>query len=222
MSTIKPSADAVIDQVVREVLARLRPAPQEAAAAVLRLAAPLVAVDDVAGKLAGVRQLVVARETVVTPAVRDMLREAQVELVREASAASAAGQGLPLLLAVAELSYDVRPLEQMLARQGVAAVAAATSDLASAAARAGARAAANGRAVVLSARPLVAACLANRTRGVRCAAARDHAAAVEALSGLAANVLAMDPRPLGLAQLARMVRMFAAQPAGPVPDELAS
>ena len=79
-----------IDRVVREVLKQLNGklqggeateqtvAKPAAATAELALSGQLVTLADLEGRLEGIKQLVVPRGRVLTPAVRDRLRDARV------------------------------------------------------------------------------------------------------------------------------------------------
>lgn len=75
-----------IEQIIREVLSRLVAAssggPSTTPAAELALSERLVTLRDVEGRLAGVARLSVGPRTVVTPSVRDLLRQKKIEFVR--------------------------------------------------------------------------------------------------------------------------------------------
>ena len=75
-----------IEQIIREVLSRLVAAssggPSTAPPAELALSERLVTLRDVEGRLAGVARLSVGPRTVVTPSVRDLLRQKKIEFVR--------------------------------------------------------------------------------------------------------------------------------------------
>lgn len=79
----------LIDRIVREVIRRLL--EMEAGAdgkqngAELRLSEKLVTLETLRGRLSGVQRIIVARRAVVTPAVRDELKDNCVELVRNES-----------------------------------------------------------------------------------------------------------------------------------------
>jgi hypothetical protein len=80
-------SEADIERVVQEVLRRLTamtPSPLGPAVAqtTLSLAARLVTVAELDGKLQGIQRLEVLPRAVVTPAARDYLRDRGVQLVR--------------------------------------------------------------------------------------------------------------------------------------------
>ncbi|MEQ8788588.1 MAG: hypothetical protein RIC55_19920 [Pirellulaceae bacterium] len=83
--------EALIEQIVQEVLRRLQAmgvkldaeAPQSnIAGQELVFDGRLVTLDRLRGRLTGVRRLVVSKRAVVTPAVRDELKDRQIELVK--------------------------------------------------------------------------------------------------------------------------------------------
>jgi hypothetical protein len=77
-----------IEQIIREVLTRLLTAGATAPVAAgneLALTERLVTLRDIEHRLSGVTKLSVAAKTVVTPSVRDLLRQKKIELVRRIS-----------------------------------------------------------------------------------------------------------------------------------------
>jgi hypothetical protein len=75
------------ERIVAEVIRRLKggsPAPvAEAAGRELALADRVITLRSVEGKLAGVSRVKVAARAVVTPAVKDELKQRQIALVRQ-------------------------------------------------------------------------------------------------------------------------------------------
>lgn len=78
-----------IEQIIREVLSRLAAASASgratAAPAELALSDRLVTLRDVESRLAGIARVSVGPRTVVTPSVRDLLRQKKIEFVRRPS-----------------------------------------------------------------------------------------------------------------------------------------
>jgi hypothetical protein len=76
-----------VEAIVLEVIRRLGllGLPQQSPASELSLTERVVTLRSVEGRLAGVRRLVVARRAVVTPAVKDELKQRKIELVRHGS-----------------------------------------------------------------------------------------------------------------------------------------
>jgi hypothetical protein len=75
----------VIEQIIREVLSRLAAidaAGRTTAASELALTERLITLRDIEHRLSGVSKLTVGVKAVVTPSVRDLLRQKKIELVR--------------------------------------------------------------------------------------------------------------------------------------------
>jgi hypothetical protein len=81
-----------VEWIVVEVLRRLGVADAEhrstsaAPAGELRLTERVVTLRSIEGKLAGVRRIVVEQRAVITPAVKDELKQRTIELIREGQA----------------------------------------------------------------------------------------------------------------------------------------
>lgn len=78
-------SDEDIERIVREVIQRLmsagvQVAPQRVA---LELDERLITTAQLEGKLDGIGQLIVPRKAIVTPLVRDELKDKNVELIRK-------------------------------------------------------------------------------------------------------------------------------------------
>ena len=75
-----------LEWIVQEVLRRLQSMDVSRAkvngSTTLVVDEPLVALSTLEGRIRGIRQLRVTGKAVVTPAVRDLLKERQIELVR--------------------------------------------------------------------------------------------------------------------------------------------
>jgi len=71
-----------IDRIVREIVSRLRAEMEMKPVAALTMDARVITMSELEGKLDGVRQLVVRHRTIITPLVRDELREKKIEIVR--------------------------------------------------------------------------------------------------------------------------------------------
>jgi len=71
-----------IDRIVREIVSRLRAEMEMKPVAALTLDARVITMSELDGKLDGVQQLVVRHRTIITPLVRDELREKKIEIVR--------------------------------------------------------------------------------------------------------------------------------------------
>ena len=78
-------ADAEIERIVREVIRRLTSAgvQVDTATSTLKIDKRLVTLATIEGQLEGIQKLVVMPKAVVTPSVRDELRDKKIELVRQ-------------------------------------------------------------------------------------------------------------------------------------------
>lgn len=217
-------ANQQIDKIVREVLLRLQselladgaapaagppqspPAGEGAAAAEidLQVADHVVSTATLEGRLAGVRRAIVRPSAVVTPAARDLLRDAGVTLNRTPTG-SKKTDTCRVTLAVVSEAFNPGDLIRLLgqsveveqiARTGLATMA---DELGLAVARSGSL------GVLLAAQPALATCLLNRRRGVRAAEGFDQAAVDAALESLGANALVINPQGKSTHTIRRMV-----------------
>lgn len=197
------------------------PAPAAPAADELALAARVVTLSDVADRLAGKRRLVVGPKAVVTPAVLDLLRASGVALERRAAAATATATRLALGIATKRI--DAARLTAALQRAGVAVEPLADDCVLRVTRRVcEALGSGAGLGVVVTGRPAVAVCLANRDRAVRAASADEPAALDRAVADVGANLVACDPRRWNEAALARWLASWTARGAAPPPEVYAA
>ena len=209
---------AEIERMVRDVLSRLTaaaPAPmsnysnlpsavvlpsQEKIAELrtrgaLELTGRVIALGDVDGRLAEITQLVVDPKAVVTPAVRDMLRQRKIALVRQAAGAkNSPVTKRSIAIAVAASRFDATRLVDTLRRDGYgvqqlaqAGLASAVRELADEAARGGMR------ALLIADEAEVAVVAANRRNGVRAVHCDDPQEAAQATAAVDANLLVVRP-----------------------------
>ncbi|MCL6502590.1 MAG: hypothetical protein K6T86_07885 [Pirellulales bacterium] len=180
----------------------------------------VITATGLAGRLDGVHELHVPQRAIVTPAANDLLRESGTRLVRlpphipQTLAA-------PLLVAVAETSWPTSSLISSLAAVGIGVEQLARSGLRQAADELAAHASkGGGKGLLLTARPYVGACLANRHAGVRAVPLEPSPHAQRAVQEAAANVLLLDPSAWPAFALYRLVRTFAAAVCSACPAEL--
>ncbi|MHB1037196.1 MAG: hypothetical protein ACYC35_24565 [Pirellulales bacterium] len=216
-----------IDEVVREVMARLglTPGDQAAVAPTGTPQAPAAGAADTAGELElsdrvltlagldrlpnGIRRVSVPRGTVVTPAAADQLRRRNVELTYQASAAGQPAAGLRLLLAVAETACDPAALVSALGRDGIQVERIAAGSLAGAVGELTGKVRAGGAlGMVITGQSAAALCLANRIAGIRAALGADAAAVAQAVGQVGANLLVVDPSGISFFQLKQIVGEF--------------
>src|SRR4051812_22339888 len=108
------AADAEIERVVRAVLDRLNagtpgPAPsspQPAPGHTLTVSDRVVTLATLSGRLEGVVQLVVPARAIVTPAVRDRLRELKIGMSYAANGLTTTAPARSVVLGVAETAYE--------------------------------------------------------------------------------------------------------------------
>jgi hypothetical protein len=248
---------ARIERIVREVLAEMGLAPADAngstasapaATTRLRIADRVVAAAELAGRIEGVREIVVARRAVLTPAAIDLLKSRNIAVIREdapmgrvksatatpatstpATATSSgpavlaqsavAGDRWAVCLVSATRSFRPEPLAKDLESDGFA-VCFEQRDCLIASTDELAQEVSDGRTVgVLVTRKSAAAlCLANRKPGVRAILGVQGDALQRDAEQVGANVLIVDPRGQGLFAIRRMVRRFASVEARNCPE----
>jgi hypothetical protein len=208
-----------IDRIVREVMRRLVGASSVAPrtvgrpnvaveAASLRIDERVVSMATLDGRLDGVRRLIVPARAVVTPAVKDRLRERNIELIRrDASPTSApphASQGGLLVVnlgsqvidgLLADLPCDAQQLRLGSLPVSVERLADELAD--------GER-----LGLVVTDAPEAAACLANRHASLRAVCGRDRLTIERAAVSMAANVLVFDAASLPMDQARAMLHTF--------------
>lgn len=74
-----------VERIILEVIRRLGLLDQQRAtsAADLRLGEPVITMDSIKGKLNGVSRLIVGGRSIVTPSVKDELKQRNIELIRQ-------------------------------------------------------------------------------------------------------------------------------------------
>jgi hypothetical protein len=218
------AASLDIERVVREVLAELKLATAPAAAVAkeaapapapadnggeLSIAAQLVTMTDVSGRLGGIRRVVVTPHAIVTPAVRDELMRKNVALARVATSTRRAAGSLRLVLVVANKRFDPASLVESVGQDGVAVeqhrmdcLMAATDLLAAE------LAGPDTLGALVSSHAAAALCLANRHAAIRGVLGTDAHSAATATADVGANLLVIDPRAGTLFQWKKMLGEF--------------
>jgi len=214
-----------MERIVREVLAELQRVGQSAPPAApssaptgedgrsadggLRLDARVVTIEQIAGRLSGVRRVRVAPQAIVTPAVRDELQRRGIALEYAQEEGPSPAGGVRLIVVNARKGFQTAALTGALGRDGVQ-VEVATADCLIAATD---RLAADLRAastlgLLLTPHVAAALCLANRHAGVRAAAAGDLPDMTAAVEAVGANLLVVDPSAAAFFQLKQMASEF--------------
>lgn len=210
-----------IEAIVREVIRRLEEM-QRANAAIghgeLVAESRVVSLSALPAGWQQAKSLRVPRGAIVTPAVRDELRQRKIELKSgdgSKTAVAAKTKDEPrkplgrVLIAAAGEKLDVRSWIGLLGDVGRLCQPVEAGDLEQAVAKLGeAIDGQSERAVLLTDRPSAAACLANRRAEVRAAVAWDLASLEESRRSLDVNLLVIDPKKLNLHQTRNLVRRF--------------
>jgi hypothetical protein len=170
------------------------------------------------GRLAGVERLVIGPGSVVTPAVRDLLKECRITLSMAADGQQQPGRVAPLAVAAVGTPFDVSPLLATLANlTRVARIDAA--DLLRAVdplvdrIRTG-----DWLGLLVTDQPAAALCLANRQPGIRAAQVFDPDAVGPTAAAVGANLLVVEPARGATAQVARIASAFCRVGIQPCPE----
>jgi hypothetical protein len=208
-----------IEQIVREVLRRLsgeqnnRPQNQSSAnGKEVIVHKRVVTLAELDGELTGASQLVVPRGAVVTPAVKDLLRQSGVALTFRADTKKTSGENKHrLTVAVAETDFDTASLLRAIEDQFASTQQIAKTGLINAVDELAVKVARGGDlGLLLTSKTAAAACLANRQRGVRAVVAENTASVPEAITEIGANLLIVDPARKGVFELKQIIKVFAA------------
>jgi ribose 5-phosphate isomerase RpiB len=213
-----------VEAIVREVIRRLsEPAgnPPPRAATTAAAITDDITIGDRVVTLASLptnwhraKRLVVKASAVVTPAVRDQLRERGIELSRanwvgEATNGSPTPDETQTLLAIVTDIGDSQRLMKWCAAEHQQVKPLEAQDLFRAVAVIGdAIVAGPTRGVLLTDQPSAAVCLANRRAGVRASLASSVVSVDDAIRSIAANLLVIDTRRHGAQEVRNMVRRF--------------
>ncbi len=179
----------------------------------LRLDEHVVTLTLLDGKLNGIRCVEVSPGAVLTPSVRDELRKKRIKLERAdatGAATDSAGNGAPRLsLAAVTRSFDPGSLLDALAADHASAEQIVSDCVFEATRRVVECITDDGRiGVILTTRPVTAVCMANRQLGVRAAWAAEAESVQEAVDGIGANLLVVNPRSYSHFALRAVVRNF--------------
>ena len=200
----------------------------------LTLTSRVVTIEQIAGRLEGVRQLVVPRQAVVTPSARDLLQEHNVVMnyapgnktngTEKASAAG--GPRLNLIAAVVEgaAGFDLDALARALAGDGIDVEQSASNCLIETTGRLAARFDddAEELGAIVTSHPAAALCLANRLQGVRAVCPATTLDVLPAAKDVGANLIVIDPASRGVFQVKQMIREFCLSGRHTCPEVLAA
>ena len=223
-----PVVEQDVERIVQLVLERLRAAgvavqpsaverPQDhegtAPKTRLELMHPVISLATLDGQLGKIEELVVHQRAVVTPAVKDELQQRKIALKRTHAPArnlNNSAEPICICLAGAGQASEVAALKQSLSAAGLAARWLADDTLQVAITKLREQLTTDGRlGVLLTDRPALALCMANRNSQLRAAEARTNADAETACRLLDANLLVAHPSRLATSDLAQIIRTFA-------------
>jgi hypothetical protein len=220
-----------IDEIVRRVIARLRasgPGENSAKGDTLVVPGNVLSAAALDGRLGGVRRVVIGPRAVVTPAAHDLLKRHGVEFSRRETTQTTTNDkgcekssGAKLVLATSDTQYDPALLVAAASRTLTSVDRLPDRPLADAIAPlddAMHRGQCPG--VLLTRRTAAAACLANRRRGMRAAAATSVNDVTNAIDDVAVNLLVVDPAGKSMAALRVMLQRLAAAGWRDCPTEL--
>jgi hypothetical protein len=175
----------------------------------LTVTARVVTMNEVLGRLDGIRRLVVSPDAIVTPAVRDELLRRGIALEQADSLKDRAAV-VRLALMTARTEFDPASLVAALGREGfrversagdclIAAVDALASEVTKP----------DTLAVLVTPHAAAGVCLANRLSGVRAVSGVDAPAVAAASAAVGANLLVVDPGAGSFFQLKQSITEFA-------------
>jgi hypothetical protein len=175
----------------------------------LTVASRVVTMNDVAGRLDSIRRVVVSRQAIVTPAVRDELLRRGIAL-EQADSLKDRPAVVRLALVTARTKFDPTSLVAALAREGFQVERSASDCLIAAVdALAGEVAKPGTLGVLVTPHAAAGVCLANRLSGVRAVAGVDAPGVAAASAAVGANLLVADPRTGTFFQLKQTITEFA-------------
>lgn len=180
--------------------------PTAAPAGELRLEEPLLTWAQVQDRLSGITRVVVPRRCVVTPAARDGLRSAGIELQRGENSANPTKRRSLKLFAHA-VDVDVSGVMESV-QSGFARVELSRETDLSRIVNVANSAVTAGLAVVITRQAPAALILANRRRSLRAILAGSLPQLSEAARSTAANLLVIDPAGRSELELTRQIQEF--------------
>jgi hypothetical protein len=226
-----------IDRIVREVLAELAKASGEAAPVAapatdvpaaaastdgeLAVTDRVVTMGSIGNRLKAIRRLVVAPGAVLTPAVRDVLRENNIALVRASVDQAGVGSGVRLALVTAFTSFQPAALVDSLRSDDInASVRASDCLIETTTSLAGEIRQSQTLGVILTSQVAAAICLANRLAGVRAVTGDNAEVVAKAADSVGANLLVVQPRGKSPFQLKQIIAAFHRPGKRPCPEAL--
>jgi len=200
-----------IERVVREVVRRLASSDGHATHQTgdLLVSDQVVAISSVEGQLSGITRLIVLPNAVLTPSVRDKLRNNNVELVRQTTHNQVNIRTVQRKLLVANLGTS----DQLLALDGLPCDVRTihAGSLAETIRTMNPLLTDDTLGVVFTDQPEAAVCLANRDVNVNAFVGHDHANVRRAMTTVGANVIVL-PSTSNAFPSTNLLRIFVASP----------
>ena len=198
-----------LDDIVKEVLKRLRPLSQEKSGpdsefVELTLSERVVSLAVLEGRLTRVARLLIDRRAVVTPAAHDELRQRGIEICRldDVGERTAPDSDWCCLLSLdAPTRWVLRIAAAIAPPQEVPCHEETIRGLEEMIHE-------DRRIVWFSDKPALSVCLANRQPWLRAAAAENQRSVHEAVRTLDPNLLVVDPRGRSPYEVSAMIRLF--------------
>ena len=169
----------------------------------------VVSATALAGRLDGVRRVMVRPKSVITPAARDLLRERKIELACQSISMRSSDSTTPLAIAVANTRFSVNELIRALRNEPLAVhnlVSRGFVEMLGELTESVATRTTLG--LFITDDVAAALCLANRRQGVRAAAVANAAGAADAVRSIGANLLVVSPRGRNLFELKSLATRF--------------
>ena len=188
----------------------------------LTLTSRVVTLEQLEGRLGGVRQLVVPRGAVITPSGRDLLYENNVAVTfaagiqtaaasQETSVVGAAGRPLNLVAAVVKetAGLNIDGLARALASDGIDVRQSASNCLIETTKQLAARFDDDDElGAIITSHTAAAVCLANRLPGVRAVCPASPVDVLPVTNDVGGNLIVIDPAGRGIFQVKQMIREF--------------
>ncbi len=212
-----------IESIVKQVLAEIKAGEAvrhtvKPTVGQLAISTPLVSLEQVQGRLQGVGRLLVPRGAVVTPSVRDLLRENNVALTfstgTDEKVKGGRGGGVSLSLTATlvkpALRFDLAALGRGLKHDGIDVEESTSDCLIETTDRFAALVKNDGPALgaIVTSHPAPGLCLANRLHGVRAIGPATVAEVTRDAEGVGANLIIIAPAGRGIFQIRQMIRTF--------------
>lgn len=218
-----------IERIVQEVLQRLN-GPTVAAAtgveagpiseersepkqqAVLEIDKEVVCLADIDGQVDSAKQLVVPRGAVVTPAVRDLLRQSGVELTYRVPSRTRTAVRPPVPIGVAETSFEPAALLRAVAQTGTRYELVTSTNLLEVVDQLTKQVIEGKPGLLLTSQVATSLCLANRMAGVRAVCGATVQEIGRMLGEVGGNLLVLNPDGKSQFELRRMIGELVREP----------